>query len=153
MRILLALPAYNEEKDLPHVLEAFRTQVLEAGYQGGAVIVNDGSRDGTSRVLREWAARMPAEFPAYNGGRLTEAAGNDHNGCRMRVVSFTTADAPQRVIDNYRGLVTRAGYSAEQQQRGDDQVLGGTRGESAYYLIVTPQGNGSDVSLIVNNGR
>lgn len=101
----------------------------------------------------EWASRMPAEFPAYNGGRLTEAAGNDHNGCRMRVVSFTTADAPQRVIDNYRGLVTRAGYSAEQQQRGDDQVLGGTRGDSAYYLIVTPQGTGSDVSLIVNNGR
>lgn len=101
----------------------------------------------------EWANRMPAEFPAYNGGRITEAAGNDHGGCRMRVVSFTTADAPQRVIDNYRGLVTRAGYSAEQQERGGDQVLGGTRGDSAYYLIVTPQGTGSDVSLIVNNGR
>jgi hypothetical protein len=100
-----------------------------------------------------WASRMPAEFPAYAGGRLTEAAGNDHNGCHMRVVSFTTRDAPQRVLDNYRGLVTRAGYSAEQQQRGGDQVLGGTRGESAYYLIVTPQGTGSDVSLIVNNGR
>ncbi len=100
-----------------------------------------------------WANRMPAEFPAYQGGRLTEAAGNDHGGCRMRVVSFTTADAPRRVIDNYRGLVTGAGYSAEQQRRGDDLVLGGTRGESAYYLIVTPQGAGSDVSLIVNNGR
>jgi hypothetical protein len=101
----------------------------------------------------EWANRMPAEFPAYTGAHLTEAAGNDHGSCRMRVVSFTTVDAPQRVIDNYRGLVTQAGYSAEQQQRGGDQVLGGTRGESAYYLIVTPQGNGSDVSLIVNNGR
>ncbi|HYD14227.1 MAG TPA: hypothetical protein VEC11_15385 [Allosphingosinicella sp.] len=101
----------------------------------------------------EWANRMPAEFPAYPGGRLTEAAGNDHGGCRMRVVSFTTADAPARVIERYRGLVTGNGYSAEQQQRGSDQVLGGTRGESAYYLIVTPQGSGSDVSLIVNNGR
>ena len=66
---------------------------------------------------------------------------------------FTTADAPQRVIERYRGLVTGHGYSAEQQQRGGDQVLGGTRGDSAYYLIVTPQGNGSDVALIVNNGR
>ena len=100
-----------------------------------------------------WANRMPAEFPAYPGGRLTEAAGNDHGGCRMRVVSFTTADPPQRVIERYRGLATGAGYSAEQQQRGADQVLGGTRGESAYYLIVTPQGAGSDVALIVNNGR
>jgi len=102
---------------------------------------------------REWANRMPREFPAYPGGRLTEAAGNDHGGCRLRVVSFTTADAPQRVLERYRGLVTGAGYTAEQQQRGADQVLGGTRGESAYYLIVTPQGAGSDVSLIVNNGR
>jgi hypothetical protein len=101
----------------------------------------------------EWAGRMPAEFPAYPGGHLTEAAGNDHGGCRMRVVSFTTTDAPQHVIDAYRGLVTNAGYSAEQQQRGGDQVLGGTKGESAYYLIVTPQGTGSDVALIVNNGR
>ena len=101
----------------------------------------------------EWASRMPAEFPAYPGGRLTEAAGNDHGGCRMRVVSFTTPDAPQRVIERYRRLVTGAGYSAQQQQRGGDQVLGGTRGESAYYLIVTPEGAGSDVSLIVNNGR
>ena len=100
-----------------------------------------------------WANRMPREFPAYPGGRLTEAAGNDHGGCRMRVVSFTTADAPPRVIERYRGLVTGAGYTAEQQQRGADQVLGGTRGDSAYYLIVTPQGSGSDVSLIVNNGR
>jgi hypothetical protein len=101
----------------------------------------------------EWASRMPAEFPAYPGGRLTEAAGNDHGGCRMRVVTFTTGDAPQRVIDTYRGLATRAGYSAEQQQRGGDQVLGGTKDERAYYLIVTPQEAGSDVALIVNNGR
>jgi hypothetical protein len=100
-----------------------------------------------------WASRMPADFPAYPGGRLTEAAGNDHGGCHMRVISFTTNDAPQRVIDLYRAQATRTGYSAEQQQRGGDQVLGGTKGESAYYLIVTPQGNGSDVSLIVNNGR
>jgi hypothetical protein len=101
----------------------------------------------------DWANRMPAEFPAYPGGHLTEAAGNDHGGCRMRVVSFTTADPPQRVIQAYRGLATGAGYSAEQQQRGGDQVLGGTRGDSAYYLIVTPQGTGADVALIVNNGR
>jgi hypothetical protein len=101
----------------------------------------------------EWASRMPAEFPAYPGGRVTEAAGNDHGGCRMRVVSFTTADPPRRVLERYRSLAASAGYSAEQQQRGGDQVLGGTRGDSAYYLIVTPQGAGADVALIVNNGR
>ena len=63
----------------------------------------------------QWASRMPAEFPAYPGGRVTEAAGNDHGDCRMRVVTFTTADAPGRVLERYRGLAARAGYSAEQQ--------------------------------------
>lgn len=101
----------------------------------------------------QWAARMPAEFPAYPGGRITEAAGNDHGACRMRVVAFTTPDAASRVLDHYRALAARAGYGAEQQRRGADQVLGGTKGDSAYYLIVTPIAGGSEVALIVNNGR
>jgi hypothetical protein len=101
----------------------------------------------------QYASRMPAEFPAYPGGRVTEAAGNDHGDCRMRVVAFTTGDAPGRVLERYRSLAARASYSAQHQQRGGDQVLGGTRGDSAYYLIVTPAGAGSDVALIVNNGR
>jgi hypothetical protein len=102
-----------------------------------------------------WASRLPAEFPAYPGGRLTEAAGNNHGDCRMRVVSFTTADGYGRVLDYYQGVATRAGFSAERQQRGDDQVMGGTneRTDGAYYLIVTPLRSGSDVALIVNNGR
>lgn len=101
----------------------------------------------------QYARRMPAEFPAYPGGRVTEAAGNDHGDCRMRVVTFTTPDPPGRVLERYRSLAARGGYSAEQRQRGGDQVLGGTRGNSAYYLIVTPAGAGADVALIVNNGR
>jgi hypothetical protein len=57
------------------------------------------------------------------------------------------------VIGHYRNLVTGAGFSVEQQARGADKILGGVNGEAAYYLIVTPAGTGSDVSLIVNNGR
>jgi hypothetical protein len=101
----------------------------------------------------QWASRLPAEFPTYPGGHVTEAAGADHGDCHMRVVTFTTADPYVRVLDHYRGLAGRAGFSAEQQRRGGDQVLGGTRGEAAYYLIVTPTQSGSDVALIVNNGR
>jgi hypothetical protein len=101
----------------------------------------------------EWANRLPAEFPAYPGSRVTEAAGSDRGDCHMRVVTFTTADPYNRVLEHYRSLADRAGFSAEQQARGGDQVLGGTRGEAAYYLIVTPTQGGSDVALILNNGR
>jgi len=101
----------------------------------------------------EWANRLPPEFPAYPGGRVTEAAGSDRGACHMRVVTFTTADPYNRVLEHYRSLADRAGFSVEQQARGGDQVLGGTRGEAAYYLIVTPTQSGSEVALILNNGH
>ncbi|TMJ17362.1 MAG: hypothetical protein E6G92_13625 [Alphaproteobacteria bacterium] len=100
-----------------------------------------------------YAQRLPAQFPIYPGGRLTEAAGADRGDCHIRVVTFTTPDPAERVLGHYRGLATRGGFSVEQQTRGADQVLGGVNGDAAYYLIVSPQGTGSDVSLIVNNGR
>ena len=61
MQLLLALPAYNEEKDLPHVLEAFQRYVLDAGYKGQVVVVNDGSTDETARVIREWSSVIPID--------------------------------------------------------------------------------------------
>ena len=48
----------------------------------------------------QWASRLPAEFPAYPGGRVTEAAGNDHGDCRMRVVTFTTARSARTACSN-----------------------------------------------------
>jgi hypothetical protein len=102
----------------------------------------------------QWANRLPAEFPLYPGARVTEAAGNNTGNCRMRVVTFHTADPNDRVLAHYHALAARAGYSVEQQQRGGDRVLGGTnsRTDGAYYLIVTPAEGGSDVALIVNYG-
>jgi len=103
----------------------------------------------------QYADRLPAEFPAYPGGRVTEAAGSDVGDCRVRVVTFRTADPANRVLEHYRSLASRGGFSAEHQQRGGDQVLGGVnaRTDGAFYLIVTPLNGGSDVALIVNNGR
>jgi len=101
----------------------------------------------------QYASRLPAQFPIYPGGRLTEAAASDRGDCHIRVVTFATADPSNRVLEYYRSLAARGGFSAEQQTRGEDQVLGGTAGDAAYYLIVTPTRAGSDVALIVNNGR
>ncbi|HEY0114901.1 MAG TPA: hypothetical protein VGB54_04195 [Allosphingosinicella sp.] len=103
----------------------------------------------------EWAERLPADFPPYPGGRVTEAAGNNAGNCRMRVVTFVTEHSWQQVLDWYRGAVTRAGFNFEHQVRGADHVLGGVneRNDGAYYLIVTPEQGGSKVALIVNNGR
>ena len=100
----------------------------------------------------QWARRLPAAFAVYPGSRITDAAGSDTADCRARVVTFTTADAPQRVLQYYAARAGRAGYSAEHQRREGDHILAGTSGESAFYLIVTPTGAGSDVALIASSG-
>jgi hypothetical protein len=100
----------------------------------------------------EWARRLPPQFPLYPGATLDEAAGQDRGECRMRVVTFTSDDPVARVLEYYRSHAARAGFSAEQQRRGDSHVLGGVRGDAAYYLIVTPAERGSSVALIVNRG-
>jgi len=114
-----------------------------------------GACGGNLNYGPEWARRLPAEFPAYPGGRVTEAAGTDRGECRVRVVTFTTADPHNRVLEHYRSLAARAGFSAEHQVRGADQLLGGTneRTNGAFVVIVTPGRGGSEVALIVNNGR
>jgi hypothetical protein len=102
----------------------------------------------------DWGSRLPQPFAVYPGARIVEAAGADAADCHARVVSFTTRAAPQQVLDWYRQRASGGGYSAEQQQRGADLVLAGSRegNEGAYFLIVTPLPKGSEVALIVNTG-
>jgi hypothetical protein len=127
---------------------------VQAQYPGGGDVAPLGaSRCGPDFARGpEWARRLPREFPLYPGGQVDEAAGVDAGQCQMRVVSFTTADPFARVLEYYRSHAATAGFSAQQQRRGDAHVLGGTRGDAAYYLIVTPTEHGSDVALIVNRG-
>ena len=101
-----------------------------------------------------WAGRLSPAFAVYPGGKVTEAAGNDKDGCRTRVASFAAADGWQRVLDWYHTRAVKAGYSSEHQVRDGDHILAGTSKDGgAFYLIVTPKGVASEVSLITNNGR
>ena len=61
MKILLALPAFNEENDLPKLLEAFEQQMEASHYRFQVVIVDDGSTDGTLNVIREWSSKIPID--------------------------------------------------------------------------------------------
>lgn len=97
-----------------------------------------------------WAARLPTAVALYPGAKVSEAAGSDAAGCRRRIVSFTAAAAPAQILEHYRARVTAAGYSVEHLVEGGADVLGGTRGEAAYYLTVRPAPGGSAVDLVVN---
>jgi len=123
-------------------------QLAKAQASGGCV------RD--VRYSAAWAGRMPASMPLYPDARVTEAAGNDLPGCRLRAVSFTSAAPMQRLIDWYYTVAIRGGYSSEHQAADGEHILAGTRAkdDAAYYILIRGRpGGGAEVDLIATNGR
>lgn len=101
-----------------------------------------------------WANRLPADLPLYPGAQLSEAAGTDADGCRLRIASFATGAAPAKVIDWYYATASHAGYAAEHKGDGALEVLGGTKGEAAFMVYAARRsGGGATVDLVTNAGR
>lgn len=117
-----------------------------------ASVQRGGNRQCASKVgySAGWANRLPAAFALHPDARVTEAAGTDADGCRLRVVSFVIAQPVGRMVDWYYTRATKGGYSAEHQADGDQHVLGGTRGNAAYAVFLSPEGQGTSVDLIVD---
>lgn len=102
-----------------------------------------------------WATRLPDAFPLYPDAQVAEAAGNDVESCRMRLVSFVSKAPLQTLVDFYYTQAVRNGFDAEHQLVGNEHILGGTRKDgSAYYIVTTGRKDGlTEVDIIVNNGR
>jgi hypothetical protein len=96
-----------------------------------------------------WSTRLPAAFPLYPDAAVAEAAGNDRDGCRLRVVSFAVAVPPDRALGWYAARARSAGYSV---RRGAGRVAG-ARAQARYVVFAQPRpGGGSDIDLIVEGG-
>jgi dolichyl-phosphate beta-glucosyltransferase len=59
MSVSIIIPAYNEEVRLPMTLGATADYFAKLGDEFEILVVNDGSRDGTERVVTEYAAAHP----------------------------------------------------------------------------------------------
>ncbi len=101
-----------------------------------------------------WANRLPAGVPLYPDARVAEAAGNDANGCALRIVSFRSNAAVQRLLDWYYTRTSGAGFNAQHGSEGKEHVLAGTRANGSAFLLVVRAlaSGGSDVDLIANGG-
>ena len=124
------------------------TLAAKAGQQAGNTACVGGLRYSAG-----WAGRLPAALAVYPGGQVAEAAGNDAQGCALRIVSIRTSAPAAKVVDYYYTRASGAGYSAEHKMDGAQHVLGGTRGDAAYMIYATARaGGGTDVDLVVKGG-
>ena len=60
--VAIVLPAYNEEKDLPCLLENIRITLADMPFKYTVVVVDDGSKDRTAEIAREAAKIMPLKL-------------------------------------------------------------------------------------------
>lgn len=109
---------------------------------------------GGLRYATAWADKLPAALPLYPDARIAEAAGNDGNGCSLRVVSFASNAPVARVASWYYAHATRAGFAADHRADGAERVLRGAQGAASFMLYLRPHagGTGTDADLVSAGG-
>lgn len=60
-KVWIVLPAYNEERDLPALLQRVDDLAEETALRFEVLVVDDGSTDGTSEVAEIWANKLPLQ--------------------------------------------------------------------------------------------
>ena len=122
--------------------------------QRAAAIKGPGSNCGaTATYDMAWSLHLPQTFPIYPRGHLIEAAGNDANGCRLRVVRFVTPVDPTAVIDFYHTLVLTAHCQERHSQADGRELLEGGKGAAAYAIQARLREDGlTEADIVVNGG-
>ncbi|MGH2587440.1 MAG: dolichyl-phosphate beta-glucosyltransferase [Dehalococcoidia bacterium] len=93
----LVIPALNESRRIPATLTAVHEYLAAQPYRSEVIVVDDGSWDGTSEVVRRSARRFPERVAVrvvQHARRLGKGAAV-RSGClaaRGRVVVYTDAD-------------------------------------------------------------
>ncbi len=63
--IIFVIPAYNEEKNIPLLLEKTKKKMEELKYPYKAIVVNDGSTDKTEQIVESYKNQMPVEVVSH----------------------------------------------------------------------------------------
>ncbi|WP_324828002.1 hypothetical protein [Qipengyuania zhejiangensis] len=99
-----------------------------------------------------WAARLPTAFPVYPRGNTQEAAGSDEGECALRIVTFYTPVALDDVLAFYSSRARDAGFGVDHVVKAGDNVLSGTKGQSAYVVYGRRLDSGvTQIDLVTTN--
>ncbi len=125
------IPAYNEERRLPQTLDSVNTYLQQRSYSYEVIVVDDGSDDRTSQIVRNFQKNQPRfgliVLPRNKGKGCAVRTGVLHS--RGRFVIFTDADlsTPIEELEKLWPLL----------EEGYDLVIGSRR--SPDSRIIVPQ--------------
>ena len=107
----IVIPAYNESERIRATLDRVLTHIQERGWNAEILVVDDGSTDDTSEIVRQYASDHPVL-------RLLQNPGNRGKGYSVRngmlhasgeVILFTDADLSSPIEEADRLFAALAG--------------------------------------------
>ncbi len=142
MDLSLVIPVYNEEKNLPHLFEAIYTVLPPMNKVWEVILVNDGSRDRSLDVLREYAVKDPEHvrvvaFRRNFGQTAAIAAGIDYASGETIVLldadlQNDPADIPMLLAKLDEGYDLVSGW---RKDRKDNAITRNLPSHAANWLI------------------
>lgn len=142
MDLSLVIPVYNEEKNLPHLFEAIYTTLPPMNKAWEVILVNDGSRDRSLDVLREYATKDPEHvrvvaFRRNFGQTAAIAAGIDYASGETIVLldadlQNDPADIPMLLAKLDEGYDLVSGW---RKDRKDNAITRNLPSHAANWLI------------------
>ena len=112
--ISVVVPCYNEEQALPYFMQEIQSvaaQMAQRQVDVEVLLVNDGSRDGTLGLLRDYAAQYPnvryLSFSRNFGKEAAMSAGLEHaRGDYVAIMDVDLQDPPSLLPQMYDLLQT-----------------------------------------------
>jgi len=105
----VVIPARDEEASLPSTLRDLHGEFVREGVPHEIVVVDDGSRDSTWRVLQSLKAEIPEVVPVKNTGlngfgRAIQCGFDHIHGDAVVIVMADASDAPADAVRYWRIL-------------------------------------------------
>lgn len=138
----IVAPVYNEEETVPHFYQRVVSVMEALGESFEIVLINDGSRDGSNRVMMEIQQRDPrvrvVEFSRNFGHQIAISAGLDYARGQCVVIIDSDLQDPPEVIPV---MIERWRAGAEVVYAQRSKRVGETRFKlvtaSLFYRLIT----------------
>jgi dolichol-phosphate mannosyltransferase len=137
----LIVPVYNEEEVLPISFEKMDAEMKKIGYPYEIIYVNDGSRDGSMRILREIAKENPQvkvrSFSRNFGHQLAVTCGMDAaKGDALIIIDVDLQDPPEVIEEMVKAWENGADIAYGKRLKRKGETLFKKITAFAYYRVL-----------------